>query len=144
MATIPNVNTVWVFDTNKLAETVLSEKNLRGVSYNDMSRETGVGWTQIAAFCTGRGGVGIHGLVSLAMWANVDLRSLVVRKRNAARHVMSAQEKELRNLAKYLEAAGLTALKGESPVEAAIRLIALAKSQGADFEDDVEDDGDVA
>jgi hypothetical protein len=135
MGTVPNANTVWVFNVDKLSEAVATEKKLRGVSYADIQRETGVGWTQIAAFCTSRGGVGIHGLVSLAMWANVDIRSLVVRKRNATRHTMTPQERELRNLAKYLEAAGLKPAAGESPAETAIRLIALAKSQGADLDE---------
>lgn len=135
MATPSTGSTVWAFNTDKLSEIVASEKQLRGVSYADIQRETGVGWTQVAAFCTGKGGVGTNGLVSLAMWANVKVDSLVVRTRNATRHAMTPQERELRNLAKYLEAAGLKANPGESPAEAAIRLIAAAKAQGADFDE---------
>lgn len=135
MATPSTGSTVWVLNTEKLSEIVASEKQLRGVSYADIQRETGIGWTQVAAFCTGKGGVGTNGLVSLMMWANVDPRSLIVRKRNATKHAMTPQERELRNLAKYLEAAGIKAQPGESPAEAAIRLLALARAQGADFEE---------
>lgn len=130
MGTSPNTRTVWLFDVDRIRKAVASEKDLRGVTYADIERETGVGWTQIAGFATERGGVGIHGLVSLAMWANLDIRSLVVKQRNSPRHVASPQERELRALASYLGAAGLEASPGESPVEAAIRLLAAAKATG--------------
>jgi hypothetical protein len=133
------MSTVWAFDGEKLAAVVKSEKGLRGVSYQDISRETGVNFTQIASFTSTGTGVGLNGLVSLAMWSNADIRSFVVRKRNASRHTVSPQERELRSLAKYLEAAGLAKVDNESPVEAAIRLLALAKEQGADFTDGDDD-----
>ena len=132
------MSTVWSFDTEKLAAVVKSEKGLRGVSYQDMQRETGVNFTQISNFVSTGTGVGLNGLIPLAMWSNADLRLLVKRNRNAVRHVASPQERELRNLARYLEAAGLPKVDNESPVEAAIRLLALAREQGADF--DVETD----
>jgi hypothetical protein len=131
-----NTRTVWLFDIEKLREVVASERTLRGSTYVDMERETGVNWTQIATFVSGKGGLGVHGLVSMAMWANLDVRSLVKKQRQVATRQISEQEKQLRILAKYLTAAGLPVQNGESPVDAAIRLLATARDQGADFEAD--------
>lgn len=140
MPTGLNTRTVWLFDIDKLREVVASEKQLRDVTYTDIERETGVNWTQIAGFVTGKAGLGLHGIVSLAKWSNLSLDSLVVRQRQVAKHIMSAQERELRTLAKYLGAAGLEIQKDESPVDAAIRLLAMAREQGAEFNLDAEDD----
>lgn len=133
-----NTRTVWVFDYDLLRKTVKQEKDLRGVSYNQIGAETGVNFTQISTFVAGDSGLGVHGLVSLAKWANMDLRSLAKRQRNAASHVATAQERELRTLMSYLSAAGLDIQPGESPVDAAVRLLAQAKENAA-FDDDTDE-----
>lgn len=129
-----NTKTTWLFDIEKLRKVAASEKDLRGTTYADMQRETGVNWTQIATFLSGKGGLGVHGLVSLAKWANLNVDSLVRKQRQVATRTMTPQERELRALAKYLMAANLPVQEGESPVEAAVRLLALAKEQGTDFD----------
>lgn len=129
-----NTRTTWLFDIEKVREVAASEKELRGSTYADIQRETGVNWTQVATFLSGKGGLGVHGLVSLAKWANLSMESLVRKQRQVATRAMTPQERELRALAKYLMAANLPVQKGESPVEAAVRLLALAKEQGAEFD----------
>jgi transcriptional regulator with XRE-family HTH domain len=139
-----NTRTTWLFDFALLAKSVASERTLRGVTLSDIERETGVNATQISTFLAGNSGLGIHGLVSLAKWSNTDLRSLVKRQRNVASHVMTPQERELRTLLGYLNAAGLDVQPDESPVDAAVRLLAQAKEQGLlDGDDDSDDDSDA-
>lgn len=135
-----NTRTVWLFDLDLLAKTVASERSLRGATLNDIERETGVNATQISTFLGGNSGLGIHGLVSLAKWANMDMRTLVKRQRTSASHVMTPQERELRTLLGYMKAAGLQLQSDESPVDAAVRMLAMAKEQGLFDGDDTDDD----
>jgi len=130
-----NVRTVWSFDYDLLRKTVMQEKELRGVTFAQIQAETGVNFTQISTFVKGETGLGVHSLITLAKWANMDLRSLAKRQRNSSTHVVSAQERELRTLMSYLTAAGLDIQAGESPVDAAVRLLAQAKENAA-FDDD--------
>lgn len=122
-----NSNTVWIYDLDALRAEVAKEKELRGVTFQDIGRETGVNFTQISTFVAGSTGLGIHGVISLTKWANIDARTLIVRQRNAAKHVPTPQERELRMLAGFLSNAGLEVQDGESIVEAAMRLLAESR-----------------
>lgn len=122
-----NSNTIWVFDTDTLRKEVAREKELRGATFQDISRETGVSFTQISTFVSGSSGLGIHGMVSLVKWANLDPRTLILRQRNSSRHVPTPQERDLRNLAGFLKNAGLEIQEGETVVEATMRLLAQAQ-----------------
>lgn len=125
-----NRNTVWIFDVEAVRKGTNSERELRGVNLSDIERETGVNATQLSTFLNSKTGLGLHGLVSLAKWANIDLRTLAVRQRNAAKHSPSSQEQQLRILKAYMNAAGLQPQDGESVVDAAVRVLALAKANG--------------
>lgn len=129
-----NVNTVWGWDFEAIQKGVMAEKEFRGVSFNDIEAQTGVGLGQIAGFVKGANGLGNDSLASLIKWANMDPRQVIVRRRNAAKHFVSPQEAQLRNLGAYMKAAGLEILPNETIVEAAVRLLAVAKEVDA-FED---------
>lgn len=132
-----NANTVWGWDYAKIQEGIRTEKEFRGVSFNEIEAQTGVGFGQIAGFVKGSNGLGNDALASLIKWANIDPRQVIVRRRNAVKHFVSPQEVQLRNLGAYLKAAGFELLDGESVVEAAVRLLAEAKQVDAfDGEDE--------
>ena len=131
MPGVINTKTTYLFDVENLRKVFASEKALRGLSFNEIQLETGINFTQLASFAAGTSGLGIHALVTVAKWTNADLRSFVVRQRQASKHVPSPQERELRNLNKYLEAAGFKVDADENPVELAVRLLAQAKDLGA-------------
>jgi hypothetical protein len=122
-----NSNTVWIYDIDTLRKEVAREKEMRGVTFQDIGRETGVNFTQLSTFVGGTSGLGVHGIASLTKWANLDPRTLIVRQRNVTRHSPTPQERDLRMLAGYLKNAGLEVQDGESIVEAAMRLLAESK-----------------
>jgi hypothetical protein len=130
-----NANTVWGWDFETIRKVISSEKDVRGVSFNEIENQTGVGFGQIAGFVKGANGLGNDSLASLIRWANLDPRQVIVRRRNATKHYVSPQERDLRILAQYMEAAGLKRDADESIVDAAVRLLAQAKEVDA-FEGD--------
>lgn len=124
--------TVWALDITRVKDLVLSEKELRDVTLQQIQEQTGVHVGALSRFLT-HGDVTLQtdSLVSLIKWGNGNVEKFIVRRRNVSRHTPSRQEIELRALAGYLERAGIKALEGESPVDAAVRVLADLKASGA-------------
>jgi hypothetical protein len=130
MARMPR--TVWALDIKKIKELVNSERQLRDTTLQQIQEQTGVQVSAVSRFLTHpEATLHANSLVSLIKWANGNVSQFVVRQRNASRHAPSRQEIELRTLAGYLDRAGIKPLNGESPVDAAMRILTGLKESGA-------------
>jgi hypothetical protein len=116
---------VWYFDLDSIRALVREEKQIRAVTFGDIERETGVGQITVCNFLQGAG-LATNSIVSLIRWSGKKVDPYIARRRNAANHSETVQERELRLMLGYLKSNGFDMEPGESVASAMIRHLSNA------------------
>jgi hypothetical protein len=135
---MPNYNrTKYYIDTDAVRDLLISERQVRGATFADVSQQTGINAVSLNRFVTKQQLLSGDGLLTVIKWGNGEVNRFVKRRGQVYRHTDTAEQRKLREGQAFLSELGVPADSKENPIDAMIRLLAVAKSRGL-FDDGVD------
>lgn len=128
---MPNYQrTRYYLDVEAVRELFRKERAIRGTTLAVIQEQTGIGQVSLSRFSSSNQTLEANALLTIIKWCNGNLNDYVKRRGTAYKHSDTYEQKQLRNAAAYLKHLGVELEAGESPVDAMLRMLDVAKSNG--------------
>lgn len=128
---MPNYRgTKYYLDVDSIRAAFLEEKNIRTVSYVQVSEQTGINHPSLNRFGNGYQGLDGDALLTLIKWFNGDINRYLKRRGNTYKHSDSPEQRQIRIANAFLKSMDVEIGKDESPIDRMIELLSQAKNKG--------------